>query len=196
MSDLIIDASYQMELGQYGYIQKVLNDAAQHWSTPYYASGSGVVKATLDPMIRHWMRMSGGSAPIILGDINMISKLSDLTGFTASTTSKQFADDIMVEQNTAGFIGVYGGCKVVNLVNPYIDGTDAPVLDTDKLYLIPGNIDPSMRPLKVVFEGDVQSQEATNIDDKTFEIRLDQDFGAGIVYGERPYVSVYEDSSI
>lgn len=102
----------------------------------------------------------------------------------------------MLEQNSAGFIGVYNGCKVVNLVNPLIDGTDNPVFDTNKLYLIPGNVDASMRPLKVVFEGDVQSQEETHIDDKSFEIRLDQDFGAAVVYGDRPYVSVYEDSSI
>lgn len=196
MSDLIVDAAYQMELAQYGYIQKVLNDAAKNWSTPYYGSGSGIVKATLDPMIRHWMRMSGGAAPIILGDINMVSKLADVTGFTASTSAKQFADDIMLEQNNAGFIGVYNGCKVVNLVNPLIDGTDNPVFDTNKLFLLPGNVDASMRPLKVVFEGDVQSQEETNIDDKTFEVRLDQDFGAAVVYGDRPYVSVYEDTSI
>ena len=196
MSDLIVDAAYQMELAQYGYIQKVLNDAAKNWSAPYYGSGSGIVKATLDPMIRHWMRMSGGAAPIILGDINMVSKVADLTGFTASTSAKQFADDIMLEQNAAGFIGVYNGCKVVNLVNPLIDGTDNPVFDTNKLFLLPGNVDASMRPLKVVFEGDVQSQEETNIDDKTFEVRLDQDFGAAVVYGDRPYVSVYEDTSI
>lgn len=196
MSDLIVDAAYQMELAEYGYIQKVLADAAKTWATPYYATGSGIVKATLDPMIRHWMRVSGGSAPIIMGDINMVSKLADLTGFTASTDTKVFSDAIMNEQNAAGFIGVYNGCKVVNLVNPMIDGTDNPVLDTDKLFLIPGNVDASMRPLKVVFEGDVQSQEETNIDDKTFEVRLDQDFGAAVVYGNRPYVSVYEDTSV
>lgn len=140
--------------------------------------------------------MSGGNAPIILGDINMISKLSELTGFTASTTSKQFADAIMLEQNNAGFIGVYNGAKVVNLVNPLIDGTDKPVFDTDKLFILPGNVDASMRPLKVVFEGDVTSQDETHIDDKSYEIRLDQYFNAGIVFGDRPYVSVYEDSSL
>ena len=196
MADLIRDAAYQMELAQYGHIQKVLNDAASQWAAPYYGTGTGIVKATLDPMLMHWTRMSGGNAPIILGDINMISKLAELTGFTASTTSKQFADAIMLEQNNAGFIGVYNGAKVVNLVNPLVDGTDTPVFDTDKLFILPGNVDASMRPLKVVFEGDVISQDETHIDDKSYEIRLDQYFNAGIVYGDRPYVSVYEDSSL
>lgn len=196
MSDLIVDAAYQMELAEYNYIQKVLHHAAATWSSPYYGTGSGIVKATFDPMVRHWMRVSGGSAPIILGDIDMISKLGELTGFTASTTSKQFADAIMIEQNSAGFIGVYNGAKVVNLVNPQIDGTDNAVFARDKLYVIPGNADVSMRPLKVVFEGGVNSIDNNDIDDLSYEIRLDQNFNAGIVMGDRPYVSVYDDSTI
>ena len=192
MADLINDAAYQMELAEYGYIQNVLNTAAATWAAPYYGQGTGIVKATLDPMIRHWMRLSGGAAPTILGDINMVSQLSELTGFTASTTSKQFADAIMVEQNQTGMIGVYNGAMVVNLANPVIDGTDTPVFDTNKLYILPSSASADMRPLKVVFEGDVTSQDAQNIDDKTYEVRLDQYFGAGIVYGDRPYLSVYE----
>lgn len=52
-----------------------------------------------------------------------------------------------------------------------------------------------MRPLKVVFEGSVQSAESTNIDDLAYEVRLDQYFGAGIVVGKTPCMSVYADSS-
>lgn len=196
MADLIKDAAYQMELAEYGHIQKVLNDAATTWSAPYYGTGSGLVKATLDPMLMHWTRKSGGHAPIILGDINMVSKLAELTGFTASTASKQFADAIMLEQNNAGFIGVYNGAKVVNLVNPIVNGEETPVFDTDKLYILPGSADASMRPLKIVFEGDVLSQDETHIDDKSYEVRLDQHFNAGIIYGNTPNVSVYEDSSL
>lgn len=192
MADLIRDAAYQMELKQYGHIQNVLNTAAATWAAPYYGTGTGIVKTTLDPMIRHWMRLSGGAAPIILGDIAMVSQLAELTGFTASTTSKQYADAIMMEQNATGMIGVYNGCKVVNLANPTIDGTDTPVFDTDKLFIMPANASADMRPLKVVFEGDVTSQDAENIDDQTYEVRLDQYFGAGIVYGDRPYLSVYD----
>ena len=77
MSDLIVDAAYQMELAELAYIQKVLNEAAKDWKSPYYGSGSGIVKATLDPMIRHWMRVSGGASASLLGDINMVSKLGE-----------------------------------------------------------------------------------------------------------------------
>lgn len=195
MSDLIVDAAYQMELAELGLIQKVLNDGVKEWSAPYYAAGSGIVKASLDPMIRHWMRMSNG-APALLGDIEMTHKLSDLTGFTASDAMKQFADGLIMEQNAAGYIGKYNAANVINLVNPPIEGTDTPVHDINKLYVLPVGVDASMRPLKVVYEGGVTSQEQSNIDDKSYEIRLDQYIGAGMVIGERPYMSVYVDESV
>lgn len=194
MAPLIQDAAYQMELAEYGYIQNVLHTAAANWSSPYYGSGSGVVAGTIDPMIRYWMRLSAGARPTVLGDINMVAQLGQLTGFTV-TTNTQWAPNLIDEQNAAGFVGVYKGANVVNLLNPVIDGTDNFVFDTKKLYILPGGIDSAMRPLKVVFEGGVESQDANNIDDKSYEVRLDQVFGAGIVYGDRPYLSVYQDLS-
>ena len=193
MSDLIVDAAYQMELAEYGYIQNVLHSAATSFGSPYYGYGTGIVKATLDNMLRHWMRLSAGATPTILGDINMISALSELTGFTTATNTQQFANELIVEKNNAGFVGKYNGANVVNLINPIVDETDTPVFDTNYLYILPNGIDAGMRPLKVVFEGDVVSEEASNIDDKSFEVRLDQFFNAAIVYGDRPYVGIYHN---
>ena len=122
MSTLINDAAYQMEQAEYGYIQNVLDAAASAWAAPFYGSGSGVVKATIDPMIRFWMRASGGARPTILGDIDMVSKLGELTGFTA-TTNTMWANNLMDEQNRAGFIGIYNGASVVNLLNPIKEDT-------------------------------------------------------------------------
>lgn len=191
-ADLINDASYQMEVAINRYIEDVLYQAVQTWSAPYYASGSNaLVKATLDPMILHWLRTTGGAT--ILGDIALLNQLYGLTGFT-STTNTQLNDAVLGEQNQNAFIGVYNGAKVLNLMNPFAeDGTDSTVFQkTDLLYILPNAVDAGMRPLKVVFEGDVFSTEATNIDDLSWEIRLDQYFNAGIAYGDRPYMSVYE----
>jgi hypothetical protein len=196
MADLISDAAYQMELAQYGLIQRVLHDAAAAWAAPYYATGAGVVKATLDPIIRHWMRLSGGGAPVILGDIEVIGKLSELTGFTAGTGLQQYADALIMQHNAAGYIGKYNGANVVNLVNPYVVHENKNLFDLNKLYVFPAGASVADRPLKVVFEGGVLSQENTDINDKSFEVRLDQHFGAAVVYGDYPMVSVYEDSSV
>lgn len=191
-ADLINDASYQMEVGINKYVQNVLTQAAANWSAPYYGYGSGLVKATLDPMILHWIRTTGGAA--ILGDIAELNKLGPLTGWTSTTNTQQYADQLIVEQNANVFLGTYLGAKAIALTNPFMeDGTDNVVFDTNKLYILPTGVDAGMRPLKVVFEGDVFSTEATNIDDLSWEIRLDQYFNAGIAYGDRPYMSVYLD---
>lgn len=195
-ADVISDATYQMECAMNGYIESVLTAAATGWGSPYYGTGSGLVKATLDPMVMHWIRVAGGAA--IFGDIGENTGLAQLTGFVSNSTSgaMQFSGNIIDEQNTNGVIGTYLSAKVVNLLNPLKeDGTDAFVFDKKKLYIVPTGVDAGTRPLKVVFEGDVFSTEATNIDDLSWEIRLDQYFNAAIAKGVRPYMSMYADSS-
>lgn len=194
-ADLVNDASYQMECAMNGYIANVLTTAAATWSSPYYGTGSGLVKGTLDPMVMNWIRQAGGA--VIFGDIAENTKLAALTGFAANGTTQQYAGNIINEQNQNAVIGTYLSAKVVNLTNPLKeDGTDAFLFDSKKLFIIPTGVDAAMRPLKVVFEGDVFSTENTNIDDLSWEIRLDQYFNAGIVKGVRPYLSMYADSSV
>lgn len=194
-ADLINDASYQMECAMNGYIENVLTTAAATWSSPYYGSGSGLVKSTLDPMVMHWIRAAGGA--VIFGDIGELTGLAQLTGFTANSNTQQFSGNIILEQNLNAVIGTYLSAKVVNLMNPLKeDGTDGFIFNKKKLYIIPTGIDAGMRPLKVVFEGDVFSTEATNIDDLSWEIRLDQYFNAAIAKGVRPYLGMYADSSV
>ncbi len=192
MADLIRDASYEMHTKQIQYIQQVLNAAASSWASPFYGTGSGIVKSVLNPQIQHWMRTG---AVTLLGDIAIVSKLADETGFTAATGTQQYSPSIIDEVIKTGVIGVYYGAKVVNLVNPYLDDNVTPVIDTKRLYILPSAASVDMRPLKVLYEGDVQSTESTNIDDLAYEIRLDQFFGAGIVTGKTPAMSVYVDSA-
>lgn len=192
MADLIRDASYEMHTKQIQYIQQVLNAAATSWASPFYGTGAGIVKAVLNPQIQHWMRTG---AVTLLGDIAIVSKLADQTGFTAATGTQQYSPSIIDEVIKTGVIGVYYGAKVVNLVNPYLSDNVTPVIDTKRLYILPSAASVDMRPLKVLYEGDVQSTESTNIDDLAYEIRLDQFFGAGIVTGKTPAMSVYVDST-
>lgn len=106
MSDLIRDAAYEMQLKQVEYIQQVLHAAASTWASPFYATGTGVVKSVLNPMLQHWMR-TGNVA--LLGDITVVSKLAEQTGFTASATTQQFAPSVIEEVIRTGLIGTYSG---------------------------------------------------------------------------------------
>ena len=92
------------------------------------------MKAVLKHMIQHWMRTGAVS---LLGDIAIISKLAEQTGFTASTTTKQYSPSIIDEYVRSGVIGTYYGAKVINLVNPYLSDNITPQIDTKKLYILP-----------------------------------------------------------
>lgn len=186
-------ASQEIEDKQNKYVYDVLMAAATAWEAPFYGSGTGVVKATLNPMLQHWMRVGGAT---IIGDIAMISQLAGLTGFAADTTKTQYAGDIILEQNNNGFVGRYYGADVVQMVNAYGSDGKTTLLPTNKLFILPKAASSSMRPLKIVRVGDVQSMDATFIDDLTYEIRMDQEFGAGVVVGNKPYMSIYEDDTV
>jgi len=192
MADLIRDAANEMHLKQVQYIQGVLHSAAENWESPFYGTGTGIVKTVLNPMLQHWMRTGSVS---LLGDIAIISQLAEQTGFTAAAATQQFSQNVIDEVMRTGLIGTYYGAKVINMVNPYLGDNVTPVIDTKRLYILPSGASADMRPLKVLYEGDVQSTESTNIDDLAYEVRLDQWFGAGIVVGKTPTMSVYTDTT-
>ena len=190
MSDLVKQAHEKMEAAHFQLAQKVINDSVASWKTPFYGAGSGIVKSTLDEMITFWRR-TGNVA--LLGDIEMISQLSELTGFKASAETQQFNNEIIKEYNDKGYIGKYMGCDVLSMVNPYLNESDVtPVFDTNKLYVLPAAASTDQRPLKMLFEGNVHSTDMMNIDNGCYEVCLRQNVGAGMAFGNRQYLSVYE----
>lgn len=190
MSDLIKEAHEKMEAAHFQLVQKVISDSVSKWQTPFYGNGTGIVKATIDEMINFWRR-TGNVA--LLGDIEMVAQLSELTGFKASAETQQFNNELIKEFNDKGYIGKYMGCDVLSMTNPYLNETDVtPVFDTNKLYILPAAASVDMRPLKVLFEGNVMSNDLMNIDNGCYEVCLRQHVGAGMAYGNRQYMSVYE----
>lgn len=187
--DLAQKATTQMELAIVKRIQDSIYAAFSSMSTPNYASGAGIAKATFDPIL-HAMLRAGGNASIV-GDIEALSKLTAISGFNSNVT-----DQYAIEHNQNGMIGTYLGGKVVKLNNPFQAGslTDT-VLRKDLIYVIP-NGDESLRPVKVQFEGGVQTTDApVNINSKEVEFRFDQYVGVGTI-GVRKLLGVYEDNSL
>ena len=64
--------------------------------------------------------------------------------------------------------------------------------DLEHLPEYQGSADVNSALYDCVFEGDVDAVDTTNIDDASYEVCLRQFFNAGIVVGERPYMSVYQ----
>lgn len=178
----------KLELAIVKRIQNAIYAAFSGMSTPNYAAGAGIVPADFDPILHAMSRVGG--RPTILGDIEAVSQFTELTGF--GTVPEALA----VEHNENGLIGSYKAGKIVKLNNPFqANSLTDTELRKDLIYVIPTG-DESLRPIKVQFEGGLQSIGApVNINSKEMEMRFDQYVGVGVV-GVRKLLGVYEDSAI
>lgn len=196
MADLIRDANREMTNVKLTKIETVLHDAIDNYASPFYGTGTGIVKATLDAQLAYFRRLG----PVtILGDQTAVAQLAPLTGMVmnagtgaATNTFTQRSDSMLDEYNANGLLGRYNGNEVLSLANTYHDGTTTPVLATDWLYILPGGMTGDARNLKVVNEGNVNSIESQSIDDMVYEIRLDQWFGVAFISGKLPTIGAYK----
>lgn len=185
---IINDAAFKMENAKLAVIQNTLYAAISGYASPNYAMASGFVKATVDPMIVAFSRLGGVS---MVGDLAVVSKIAGNTGWSGA-----FSQDLVNEQNNNGYIGKYNGANVNKLVNPFVQHSlTQTYLKKNLIWILPSG-EFSMRPLKVVNEGNIQPMDAVNIDDRSYEIRLDAHFGSAVVTGSQAYIGCYEDSSV
>ena len=170
MGDLIREANEQMTNKKLALIERVLHNSIQNFGSPFYAKSTGSLNpAALNAQLNHFQRLG----PVtILGD--RVSELAPLTGMAMNANTNAFSGNLIDEHNNNGFIGKYIGCDVVAMNNAYDDDGVTPILATDWLYIIPGGQSADMRNLKVVNEGPVNSMSSQNIDDRVYEILLDQ----------------------
>lgn len=194
MADLIREANKEMTNIKLAEVQKVLHGAVSNYASPFYGTGNGVVKATLDNQLNYFRRLG---PVVVLGDQGAVGQMAGLTGMAmnagnATDVFNQRSNDMLNEMNANGFIGRYNGTGVVAMQNAYFDGTTTPILDPDWLYIIPGGMSGDAKNLKVVNEGPVNAFESQNIDDMVYEVRLDQWFGAAFVTGKLPTIGAYK----
>ncbi len=188
MADLIRQANAAMTNKKLVLIESVLHDAIDNFGSPFYGTGTGIVKATLDAQLNYFRRLG----PVtILGDNAAVAQLAPLTGMAINANTTQFSGNMIDENNNNGFIGKYNACDVVAMTNAYDEGAVTPILAEDWLYILPGGVSADMRNLKVVNEGPVNAMPSQNIDDMVYEVRLDQWFGAAFVVGQKPNIGAY-----
>lgn len=194
MADLIREANREITNKKLEKVEQVLHGALTSYAAPFYATGTGIVKATLDAQLAYFRRLG----PVtILGDQAAVQQLAGQTGMamnngTNTDVFTQRSDGMLDEFNANGFIGRYNGAAVVGLENTYFDGTTTPVLATNWLYILPGGMTGDARNLKIVNEGGINAVESQNIDDMVYEVRLDTWFGAGFVSGKLPTIGAYQ----
>lgn len=178
-------ATARMEEAMTSEILKVLKGtykATGGVGAPFYGTGTGIVAATLDPMVRHFQRLG---ALNLIGDIEIMDKLSQVA-------SGWVSDEMRNEYYANGFLGKYKGANAIQLANGYLKDGKTPVMDTKLLFLVPNG---QVSPLKIVKKGDILVMEAQDADTAHFDIVLRQRFGAAVVYGNVPQLGVYEDAT-
>jgi len=190
-AELIRDVTNQFEQKVAQKVQSTLYTTFSGLSSPNFASGSGVVAGSFDPLLVAMQRF-GRCA--IVGDLAALQKLTALTGFGASTTPA-VSNGIMDEYNSNGIIGTYKGASVVKLDNPYSGLTGfSTVLDQGYVYIVPV-MDDASKTLKVQFAGSVMPMQGQDLNDRSYKMRFDKHVGAGLVDARHTF-AVYEDTSL
>lgn len=189
MPDLIRDANKEFTMLKLKHVEQVLHNAIAQYSSPFYGTGTGIVKGTLDAQLQYFKRLGGVS---LVGDAAAVEGLFGLTGAPVNANSVQYSGSMIDEKNNNGYLGRYNGCGVVQMVNAYEDGKTTPILDPDWIYIISAGISNDQRNLKVLNEGPTFSMTQQTIDDHTFETELSQRFGAAWVVGSVPTIGAYE----
>ena len=188
MPDLIRQANDQFTMLKLKHVERVLHNGIQVYGSPWYASGSpGLVKATIDPQLKHFKRLGNVT---ILGD--SVEDFFSLAGAQANANTVQYSGSLIDEMNNNGFIGKYNGASLVKLLNTYEDDGVTPVLNPDWYYILVSGVSRDQMNLKALNEGPVYSMTQQTIDDHTFETELTQRFGAGFIVGNKPTCGAYE----
>jgi len=189
MPDLIRDANKEFTMLKLKYVEQVLHNAIATYNTPFYGTGTGIVKSTLDDQLTYFKRLGGVS---LVGDAAAVEGLFALAGAPVSNTSVQYSGNMIDEKNNTGYLGRYNGASVISMINAYEDGKTTPILNPDWIYIISAGVSNDQKNLKVLNEGPTYSMTQQTIDDHTFETELTQRFGAAFVVGSIPTIGAYE----
>lgn len=170
-------------------IETVIEAAWDDLGSPWYASGSGVVANSIDPLITAVGRLG---SPVILGDMAALQKFTALTAFNSNV-----APEIAVEFHKTGMFGWYRGAKLVQLNNPLTSETDmtTTLLDPGYIYIMPAGMDSTKRALKLVFEGDIQTFETKHSASRILEVAMYKKVGIGLATN-RYNIALYEDTGL
>lgn len=168
---LISDARDAMETAIY---QKIYELLAQTYNATGSASGSQasvsntLTKTVLDDAINK-VRKKVGGAPTIIGDYDLCSQIEGFDGFSYIA---------LEEIRNTGILGKYKGCNIVYLPEILDPVTQKSIVPTNKLFIVG-------RKIGVYGDyNDMDMMQEINMDDKSWNCRLDKEMGACITKPE------------
>jgi hypothetical protein len=187
MADLIRQANDQFTLMKLKFVERVLHNGIQFYGSPWYDSGVGIVKSTIDTQLKHFKYVGN---VVILGD--QVEDFFGIAGAPINANTVQYSGNMIDTFNNNGMLGRYNGASLVKMQNALDDDGVTPILNPDWLYIMVSGVSRDQMNLKVLNEGPVYSMNQQTIDDHTLETELTQRFGAGFVVGNKPTMGAYE----
>lgn len=180
LASLVADGREALEMAIYHKVYELLAQV-------YNAEGSAknnqqtvtntLTKAALDAAINQ-VRKKVGGAPTIIADYDLCTQIESFEGFT---------EIAMEEIRNHGLLGKYRGCNIVYLPEIVDPVSQKSIVPTDKLFVV---------GRKVGVYGDYHDMDfmqETNINDKSWNCRIDKECGFCITRPEGLHVITVTD---
>lgn len=173
---LISDAREALEIAIYQKIYELLaqvyNQTGGAGKDYHSTVTTKLTKDVLDKAINKVRKKVGGT-PTIIADYDLCTQIEGFDGFT----------EIALEEiRTHGLLGKYRGCNIVYLPEILDPVTQQSIVPTDKMFIVG-------RKIGVYGDyADMDVMDEININDKSWNCRLDKEMGACITRPEGIYV--------
>lgn len=164
LASLIADGREALELAilhkVYELLAQVYNEAGTA-ADQHTTATNALTKEAVDAAINQ-VRKKVGGAPTLIGDYDLCTEIESFEGFT------EIAQE---EIRTHGLLGKYRGCNIVYLPEILDPTTQESIVPTDKLFVVG-------RKIGVYGDyNDMDFMQETNINDKSWNCRIDKELG-------------------
>ena len=175
LSELVADGNEAIEVALLHKVWEVLAQTYNATSNKdNYVATNALDKTTLDAAIRKVRKHTGGN-PTIIGDYDLMAQIEGFAGFDQS-------DAKYLELRNHGELGMYRACPMVYLPEILDEVTQESIVPTNKIMVVGRKIGCAAT------YGETDFLQATSIDDKSWNCRIDKEVGYCVTKPEGIFV--------
>lgn len=178
LASLIKDGREAIEIAIYEKVYTILaqvyNSTESSAGYKNFKSTSELTQAELDTAIRTVRKKTGGN-PTIIADYDLACKIESMKGFVP-------CDEDKAEIRQHGELGLYRGCSVVYLPEIQDPVTHKSIVPVDKMFIVGKKIG------YAADYGDQDFMQESDINDKSWNCRIDKEVGYVVTKPEGIYV--------
>lgn len=164
LASLIKDGKDAIETALYRKVYEVIAQAYNATSNKdNYLATNALTAESLDKAINRIRKKVGGT-PTIIADFDLCTQIEGFNGFKQLEWSSE-------EINDKGFLGKYRGCPILYLPEIIDPVTQTSIIPTNKMFVVGRKIG------YAATYGDTDVMQETNINDKSWDVRVDKETG-------------------